>query len=474
MLLLFTSSYLNREYGHVWHFLRTFNLSYCSLYDQGYTSLGKKSQTFPNPALLRKTPIVAIDNSVTGESDSRSTATEYWPAYMLSDWTLERAGRANSVSLKPASSKSEDETTRAEERTKNSGKVSSEGETLISNDECPTNLDTTFAQPSVSSSESSQTAALLIIGDEILNGFTTESNLQVTSKALASIGIPLRKVSIVSDDIDDIAQEVQRLSQRYDIVFTSGGIGPTHDDVTLKAIAKALQQDIRINAEMLQHLETVHIEQQQRQKVFVSSSDLQQEQEERPMPPMEESMRRLAFLPEQSQLRFPPPPDDYYSTVINQSTTTVSSTASAATVVESASTAAVRNKTWPILQCDNIFILPGVPQFYASKMQLITKYFLSKQEILERWKIILDLEEKNLVSHLDAVVARHARVKIGSYPYVEHPEFKTIITVEAAHLSQVEAAVQELVEALPRHVVLRVERVATSSTAPIASSDSTK
>lgn len=96
-------------------------------------------------------------------------------------------------------------------------------------------------------------------------------------------------------------------------------------------------------------------------------------------------------------------------------------------------------------------------------MALITKHFLSKQRVHERWKIILDVEERGLVTHLDAVVAAHPKVKIGSYPYVEHPEFKTIITVEAPQAAQVEAAVQAVVEALPHHAVLRVERVATSS-----------
>lgn len=438
---------LCREYGHVWHFLRTFNLSYCSLYDQGYTSLGKKSQTFPNPALQRKNPVPSVAKVVDDASIARTTTSaEYWPAYMLSDWTLERSGRASSVSLKPKNFKSEEELAREQE----GSQVDSEGNVLVH--VCSTAGAASSASPKTPSSVPTQTAALLIIGDEILNGFTSDSNLQVTSKALADIGIPLKKVSIVSDDVDDIAQEVQRLSQRYDIVFTSGGIGPTHDDVTLKAIAKALRQDIRLNAEMLQHLETVHIEQQRRKQLDAVSASSISNNEEHPIPPMEDSMRRLAFLPEQSQLRFPPSPDDYY--LVSQGTG-----------AHGDQPPLLRNKTWPILQCDNIFVLPGVPQFYAAKVALITKHFLSRQSVHERWKIILDVEERGLVTHLDAVVAAHPKAKIGSYPYVEHPEFKTIITVEAPQAAQVEAAVQAVVEALPRHAVLRVERVATSSTA---------
>ena len=71
---------LYRNYGHVWSFLKVFNLPYCTLYDQGYTSLGKTTDTLPNPALKKL---------IKGDSHIQ----EYWPAYMLSDWTLERAGR---------------------------------------------------------------------------------------------------------------------------------------------------------------------------------------------------------------------------------------------------------------------------------------------------------------------------------------------------------------------------------------------
>ena len=75
-----------------------------------------------------------------------------------------------------------------------------------------------------------------------VSGFTTEVNLQVAAASLATIGIPIKRVSVVSDDLDEIAKEVRRMSQAFDIVITSGGIGPTHDDVTLKAIASALGQ----------------------------------------------------------------------------------------------------------------------------------------------------------------------------------------------------------------------------------------
>ncbi len=299
----------------------------------------------------------------------------------------------------------------------------------------------------------------MIIGDEILRGFTPEVNLQVAAHALSSIGIPLKKVSVVSDSEEEIAAEVLRMSQNYDIVFTSGGIGATHDDVTVRAVATALQQDIRLNGEMVAYLEQVHAHPQCTHSTGQLSFTL------------DENVLRLAMLPEHAKLRFAPSSDesnhlkkqtkdsvDASATALVESDTSGASTPAEPIDAFSALNASPRHRDWPVLQCENIFVLPGIPQFFADKMKLIVQHFLPKNKKPVVRKIVLDLEERSLVSLLDALVAEHNEVKFGSYPFVDHPEFKTIITLEGTERRRVELAVAALLQVMPTNVVLRVEK----------------
>src|SRR5258708_1819804 len=94
------------------------------------------------------------------------------------------------------------------------------------------------------------TAAALVIGDEILSGKVSEANVQVLARSLRDLGILLRRVVVVMDDVEAIAQEVTQLSRTHDWLFTSGGVGPTHDDVTIEAVAKAFGVAVVSSPEM--------------------------------------------------------------------------------------------------------------------------------------------------------------------------------------------------------------------------------
>ena len=148
---------LDWTYGHIWHFLRFFDLPYCSLYDKGFTSLGNNDNTFPCPAL------------------KKHNAEGYWPAYMLTDWSRERDGRVK---------KEKDELMPPP--------PASPPQPLI-------------GQPC--------SVGLLIIGDEILNGMVHDVNTFAAATSLKSVSVPLERVLIVGDDEDEIVDSIIRLSQ---------------------------------------------------------------------------------------------------------------------------------------------------------------------------------------------------------------------------------------------------------------------
>jgi molybdenum cofactor synthesis domain-containing protein len=108
--------------------------------------------------------------------------------------------------------------------------------------------------PPMSATES-VTAGLLVIGDEILSGRTRDVNIAATAEFCTDLGIELREVRVVADDMDAIGEAVLALSARYTYVFTTGGIGPTHDDITADAMAKAFGVALPVNDEALAMLQ---------------------------------------------------------------------------------------------------------------------------------------------------------------------------------------------------------------------------
>src|SRR6187549_3790128 len=93
------------------------------------------------------------------------------------------------------------------------------------------------------------TAAILVIGDEILSGRTKDKNIGYIAEYLTAIGIDLKEVRVVADDEPEIVAALNALRQRYTYVFTTGGIGPTHDDITADCVAKAFSVPLEFNPE---------------------------------------------------------------------------------------------------------------------------------------------------------------------------------------------------------------------------------
>lgn len=371
---------LEWNYGLVWHFLRLFKLPYCSLYDEGYTSLGTTKDTFPCPAL-------AVNRGDDGSDclDGKTTSSnlpKFWPAYMLVDWDQERAGRVKKEKPDGSSKKplprvnSEDLTALSEVRAKNS--ESRNAEELSDNNATLDDgtVQTLGTEDLNEIGGEAKTVGIIVVGDEILKGMTTDTNTQTAAKALRKECLQLSRVVVVSDDVCEIATEIRRLRNEVDVVITSGGVGPTHDDVTIKGVAEALERELVFNEEMGELL---------REKMNASV----------PNQELTSAQIKMATLPSNAKLR-------YLST-----------------------------DEWPVLQCRNVFVLPGIPEFFSKKIENVATYLSSQLERSSVYKIVLSVDEQSIVDVLNTAVKNHPRVSMGSYPFVSHPEFKTVVTLEA-------------------------------------------
>ncbi len=99
------------------------------------------------------------------------------------------------------------------------------------------------------------TAALLVIGNEILSGKVRDTNSAFLAVELRKLGVDLERILTIPDEIDLIARETKAMSDAYDFVFTSGGIGPTHDDMTMDGVAKAFGRELETNQSMIERME---------------------------------------------------------------------------------------------------------------------------------------------------------------------------------------------------------------------------
>jgi molybdenum cofactor synthesis domain-containing protein len=233
-----------------------------------------------------------------------------------------------------------------------------------------------------------RTAAALLIGNELLSGKTQEKNLFPLAATLRARGIRLCRAVVVGDDQDEIATEVRRLSKEYDLLFTSGGVGPTHDDVTLEAVAKAFGVTAKVHPTLEQSL----------RNTYGSSFTVDH--------------LRMALVPEGAEL------------IVTQEV------------------------TWPTVVMRNVWILPGIPEIFRTKLGVVHANVRGASEFVTR-AIYTKLDEGDLTSLLNQIVEAHPSVEVGSYPKWFDPRYKTKVTFDGDSQSKVDLAVEEFLRLLP-------------------------
>lgn len=238
-------------------------------------------------------------------------------------------------------------------------------------------------------------AGLLVIGNEILSGKVIDTNSPYLARELRELGVDLERILTIPDEVDLIASEVRAMSTAYDYVFTSGGIGPTHDDMTLEAVARAFDRPIVENASMVERMERAQGK------------------------PPNESQRKMAMIPENAVL------------------------------IDSG------DLWFPVVVVENVHIFPGIPELLQKKFQSIRERFRGIPFHLRR--VFVTLREHDIAHSLNDLLGEFPELMLGSYPRIGEENYRVLLTLESRDRAYLERAIASLLDRLPSDGVHKVE-----------------
>ena len=229
-------------------------------------------------------------------------------------------------------------------------------------------------------------AALIIIGNEILSGRTKDKNLTYLAEWLNEIGIQLYEVRVIRDDESEIIDCVNLLREKYNYVFTTGGIGPTHDDITTESIAKAFNVELETNPEALRIL-----------KGYYKEGELN------------EARLKMTLLPQGAEL------------------------------VENPVTKA------PGFKMENVFVMAGIPSIMQGMLEGARK-FLEVGNKMSSKSIDVFVPESAVAGELSKIQDNYSNVEIGSYPFNKEGQFGTSLVMRSADLEALDRCEDEIVK----------------------------
>jgi len=258
--------------------------------------------------------------------------------------------------------------------------------------QAPAPLDSPLAAPPPN------TAAVVVIGNEVLSAKVVDENGPWLLRELRALGVEVRRVETVPDEIPLIVDAVHRACASAAHVFTSGGIGPTHDDVTIAALAQAFSRRVVTDPRSLELLE----------KKFQGRPG-----------GLNHALRRLAEVPEGSRLAWD------------------------------------EKSLFPVISLEQVVILPGVPSLFKLGFAQVRERFRA-EPIFSR-AVYLSLGEPRIAEHLDATVALFPDISIGSYPRFDDADHRVKVTFDGRAQERVAAACRSFVTRLPADAVVREE-----------------
>lgn len=229
------------------------------------------------------------------------------------------------------------------------------------------------------------TACIVVIGNEILSGRTQDANIRFLAQRLGELGIPLREVRIVPDIATTIVETINELRARYDHVFTTGGIGPTHDDITSECVAAAIGVPWVPHPTVWQRM-TAHFGNER----------------------FNAARQRMATMPE------------------------------GATLIDSGT------MLTPGFSIANVHVMAGVPMIMRAMFESLAPRLAGGQPVVSRSIHTRDLREGDLAEGLAAIQARHPALDIGSYPFFRDSGHGVAIVAKGTDEAAADAAIADV------------------------------
>lgn len=240
-----------------------------------------------------------------------------------------------------------------------------------------------------------KTAGIIIIGNEILSGKVRDSNSYFLARELRELGVDVKRIIVIPDEIEIIGVTALEFSNKYDYVFTSGGVGPTHDDVTMAGIAKGFGVKLSRHTEL--------------EKLLCSRFDKT----------LNDAVLKMTEVPEGTEV------------FIRE------------------------GMRYPVIFFRNIFIFAGIPDYLREKFTIIKERFRSSTFHLKR--LFLNGHESEFAEILESVVLNNSEVNFGSYPILGQPEYRVVVTAESKSEHLLKKAMDELLHILPHTMLHKVE-----------------
>jgi molybdenum cofactor synthesis domain-containing protein len=240
------------------------------------------------------------------------------------------------------------------------------------------------------------TAAMVVVGNEILSGKVVDSNSPFLARELRKVGVALERIVVIPDDVPTIAETVADCCEAFDVVFTSGGVGPTHDDLTIAGVAKAFGKRVVLHPELEATI-----------KRYVG-----------PEAGME--YLKMAEVPEGAEL------------IVGD------------------------ESNFPTVSVANAYILPGIPEIFEAKVRALSSRFASSPFHLRQ--VLVSANESRIAEYLNATLEAFPELMLGSYPKLSNPEYSVRLTLESKDEAYLESALEDLIGRMPAGYVVRVER----------------